>query len=387
MKKVLFISNIADAKMSVSFCGGAMYSAKALDMEFISVANRDASSAEQIKLDEETYSIRLLHADISRSPFSFKNIKAYRQIKSVIKKEHIEYIHCNTPVGGVIGRLAGKSCGVKRVLYQAHGFHFYKGAPKINWLVYYPVEKLLARLTDAIVTINKEDFELAKNKMKLRNGGKVYYVPGVGIDVAAYGMDEEKRQGKRAELGLDDNDIVLVSLGDLIERKNYRTAIRAVAAANNKNVKYIICGKGPEEESLKSLAMELGLESQVLFLGFRTDVKELLEAADIFLFTTKQEGLPRSMMEAMASGLPCVVSRIRGNTDLLEGEKGGFLCDSSDEKAFADAISKLADSKTLREEMGKSNLETIKNFSFDTVKDIMLDIYKSEFTEQENINA
>lgn len=384
MGNLLFVSNIASPagkNNSYSFSVCAMGASHSSGHNFYSVANRSNSSAENIISDEKRLGIRLLHIDVDRNPFSLKNIKAYKQLVKIIRDNKIDYIHCNTPVGGVLGRLAGKKCKVKKVIYQAHGFHFYKGAPKKNWLVYYPVERWLAHYTDAIITINAEDFEAAK-KFKLRNNGKVYYVHGVGIDMSQYDLSKKDREGKRIELGLSENDVALISMGDLIERKNYDTAIRAVAEAQTPNLQYFICGKGPEEEKLKALAESLGVSEQIHFLGFRSDIKALLTAADIFLFTTKQEGLPRSMMEAMASGLPCIASKIRGNTDLLEGAEGGFLCETTDASAYAEKLKLLANDKALREAMGKNNLITLRKFSTETVSDELRKVYEAEFSSQ-----
>lgn len=379
--RLLYISNIAEKRMTGSFNGTAIMAAKDLGKEFICVANRLAATESDTKHDEEKWGIKLLHIDLSRNPYNIlQNYKAYRQLAQIIRKYEIEYIHCNTPVGGVLGRLAGKKCKVKKVIYQAHGFHFYKSAPMKNWLVYYPVEKWLAHYTDALITINSEDFKLAKSKFKLRKNGKVYYVPGVGIDTTQYNLSSKMRENKRLELGLGENDVSLISMGDLIERKNYDTAIRALAEANEPKLHYFICGKGPEEEKLKALAESLGVANQIHFLGFRSDIKDLLAAADIFLFTTKQEGLPRSMMEAMASGLPCIASKIRGNTDLLDGTEGGFLCEPTDVASYADKLKLLASDKTLREKMGKNNLITIQNFSTETVETEIRKIYEAELS-------
>ena len=377
MKKILFISNIS--KKINSFSLASITTAKELNLAFYHAANWTDAGIKQIKDDEKTYGIKINHVDICRFPFSLKNIKAYKQIVDLINKEKIDYIHCNTPIGGVLGRLAGKKCRIKKVIYQAHGFHFYKGASKKNWLLYYPVEKWLAHYTDALITINQEDYELAKTKLKLRKGGKVYYVPGVGIDISQYNTEETARVAKRNELGLKDGDIALISMGDLIERKNYNTAIEAIAKTQNSNLQYFICGKGPEEEKLKQLTEMLGVSSQVHFLGFRSDIKELLAASDIFLFTTKQEGLPRSMMEAMASGLPCVASRIRGNIDLLENKDGGYLCEVTEAIDYADKLNVLANDIELRSRMGINNLLTIQNFSMEKVADDIRKLYETEF--------
>ena len=376
MKKILYISNIAGSKASVNFFGTALRAAKRLGMDFYVVANRSASSPEQITADEKEYGVHLLHADISRSPVSLSNIKAYKQICEIIKKNDIDYIHCNTPVGGVLGRLTGKKCKVKKVLYQAHGFHFYKGAPKKNWLIYYTIEKFLARFTDCIVTMNAED-NVAAKRFKRRNNGPVYNVHGVGIDLSLYEGLEKKRESKRQELGFTESDIVLISMGDLILRKNYTVAIDAVAKCDNPKLHYIICGKGPELDNLKQRAKALGVEQQIHFLGFRSDIKELLAAADIFIFTSLQEGMPRSMMEAMAAGLPCIASKIRGNVDLIENGKGGFLCAPTDSDAIAKAIRLCT--YDVRKKFGRENLIAIQQYDIHVVEEEIRRIYEEVF--------
>ncbi len=378
--RLLYIGNIAGKRMTGSFSGTAIAAAHDLGMDVICVANRSEANEDDIKLDEKKWGVKLLHIDLTRSPYRFlQNYKAYKQLIKIIKDYDIKFIHCNTPVGGMLGRLAGRKCKVTKVIYQAHGFHFFKGAPKKNWLIYYTIENQLARITDALITINKEDYVLAKKNLKLREKGHIYYVHGVGIDTSQYSKDEEQRKEKRSELGLKSSDFALISMGDLIERKNYGTAIRAVAAVNEPSLHYYICGTGAEEERLKVLAQSLGVSEQVHFLGFRTDIKELLIATDAFLFTTKQEGLSRAMLEAMASGLPCIASKIRGNTDLLEGVEGGFLCETMDVSNYAEKIMLLKNDKAMREAMGENNRSTVQKFSTKTVREELKKIYESEF--------
>lgn len=377
-KKLLYILNIAKRVNNFSYT--SMLAAQELNIEFHIAGNWSYASDEERIADEEKYGIKIHQIDFVRTPYHPENIKAYKQLKCLVETEKYDFIHCNTPIGGVLGRLIGEKCNVEKVIYQAHGFHFYKGAPKINWLVYYPVEKWLAHYTDALITINSEDFELAKAKFKLRKNGKVYYVPGVGIDTSQYNLSEKSREEKRRELGLGEDDVALISMGDLIERKNYATAICSISETNDPKLQYFICGKGPEEENLKELAESLGVTKQIHFLGFRSDIKELLAAADIFLFTTKQEGLPRSMMEAMASGLPCIVSKIRGNTDLLDSTEGGFLCETTDTAAYAEKLKLLANDKALRKVMGKNNLIAIQKFNTETVNEELRKVYETEFS-------
>ena len=321
------------------------------------------------------YPVSFYNAQIYRNPFNIPEVwRAYRSACTELEKGDYTAIHCNTPIGGMVGRAVGKKYNISKVIYTAHGFHFYKGAPLFNRTVLKWAEMLMAHWTDAIVTMNTEDYAAAK-KFKLRKGGKVYFVHGVGIDTKSFAPNEGVRLAKRQELGLRDDDVMLVSMGDLIPRKNYAASIRAIAKANDSRLQYMICGKGEELENLQKLAKKLGVEKNVHFLGFRTDVKDLLAAADLFLFTTRQEGMPRSMMEAMAAGLPCVASAIRGNVDLIENEVNGYTCATEDADGYAAAIKKLADDPQLREKMRVNNLEKIKQFDSVVVEQEIREIY------------
>ena len=345
----------------------------ALDMGYDVVLGTQRARPEELECE---LPIKLYDAHTYRSITAFKDNKiAYDNLNKVIRENNVEVIHCNTPVGGMVGRFCGKKNKVKKIIYTAHGFHFYKGAPLFNRTVLKWAEMLMAHWTDAIITMNQEDYAAAQ-KFKLRKGGKVYFIHGVGITLKDFEGLSHLRQQKRDEMGVADDDIVLISMGDLVPRKNYGAAIRAIAKANDPRLQYMICGKGPELENLQALAKELGVENQIYFLGFRTDVKELLTGADMFLFTTRQEGLPRSMMEAMASGLPCVASAIRGNVDLIENGINGYTCPTDDVDGYATAIAKIASDPAIRETMRQNNLEKIKQYDITVVEQEIREIYK-----------
>ena len=374
MKKMLYILNIANRVNNFSYT--SMKAAQELGFDYHIAGNwKYANDQERIE-DEKKYGIHIYQIDFVRTPYHPGNVKAYKQLKEIVEREKFDVIHCNTPIGGVVGRLLGKSCKVPTVIYQAHGFHFYNGAPVLNWMIYYPIERWLAHYTDALITINQEDFERAQS-FKLRNHGKVYYVPGVGLDPAVYHISEDVRQKKREELGLKNDDIALISAGDLVKRKNYQISVKSIAQAKNKRLQYYICGTGPEEDNLKELAKQLNADNQVHFLGFRSDMKELFGAADIFLFSTLQEGLPRSLSEAMASGLPCVASKIRGNIDLIQDGIGGTLCSADDVAAYSTAINQLASDADLRKKMKEANLKRIRSFDNEAAEHALLSIYRS----------
>lgn len=255
----------------------------------------------------------------ARFPFSKTNIKAYKQLKKLIQENNYDIIHCHTPVAGVLTRLAARKNKNTTVIYTAHGFHFFKGAPLLNWLIYYPVERFCARFTDKLITINKEDYERAK-QFKLRKNGKVYYVPGVGINLEKIQNLKVNVKQKKKELVISEDIPVLLSVGELIKRKNHKTVLKALSQIKDKNFIYLICGRGVLKEYLHNLTKQLGLESKVKFLGFRKDIAEICKTVDLFIFPSYQEGLPVALMEAMACELPVIASNVRGNRDLIAKE-------------------------------------------------------------------
>ena len=376
MKKLKLLYILNETRRVNNFSYSSECAALDMGFEFHIAGNWSYASDDERMADEQKHGIKIHQIDFIRSPYNPGNIKAYKKLLELVKREQYDIIHCNTPIGGLLGRLVGKKCNVKKVIYQVHGFHFYKGAPKKNWLIYYPIEKWLARYTDALVTRNHGDLALAKEKMKLRRGGKVYYVPGVGIDSAAYVRDDEVRRAKREELGLSESDVMLVTMGNLDRGKNFDTLIRAISLAENKRTHLFICGEGPEKERLASLAKELSVSERVHLLGYRTDMKELLFASDIFVFSSFREGLSRSVMEAMAVGLPCIVSKIRGNVDLIEDGKGGFLVPPASATGFAEAIDKISGDAALAEGMSAQNLDRVKKFDFAVAKREIAAVYR-----------
>jgi len=315
---------------------------------------------------------RVHDLSLSRSPFTKANCRGYKQLKKTIQEGQYDVIHTHTPIASALVRVACRRNKDIKVIYTAHGFHFYKGASWLNWLFYYPVEKWLSRYTDVLITINKEDYERAKRSFK---AGRIEYVPGVGVDVEKYGSVVVDRKAKRKELGLAEDDFVLVSTGELNDNKNHKTVIQAVHRLNNLSVKYLICGQGPLKNELLNLVQELGLEHQVMLLGYRTDIIEINHIADVFVFPSFREGLSVALMEAMACGLPVVCSDIRGNRDLIEDGKGGFLVEPKNILGFTQSMEVLFKDISLREGMGKYNKDKVQEYDIGTVLDKMKSVY------------
>lgn len=378
----LFISNSTKPSKEVlestapigpnSFSRAAIMAADEMGWELHMGINRNHPEIVQSK----DYNIKFYDQHTYRNIFAIKdNWKAYRNLCRYLKENpKIEIIHCNTPIGGVVGRLAGKKFK-KKVIYTAHGFHFFKGAPLFNRTILKWIEMWLAHYTDILITINQEDFE-ASQKFKFKKGGKAVYVPGVGVEPISVPNNGNKKN-LREKLNLRDSDFVCICMGDIVKRKNYKTAIESIYQLRNKNVHYLICGIGPTMKKLEDLTSELGISAQIHFMGYRTDMKDLLLVSDCFLFSSLQEGLPRSTMEAMAAGLPCVVSDIRGNCDLIDNEKGGFLIDASNHSGYANALKMLMEDPILRQRMSEYNREKIKGFDINIVEQDLLNIFRT----------
>jgi glycosyltransferase involved in cell wall biosynthesis len=365
MKKILIVSTVS--RQFYLFEQGNIEVLKSLGYEVHAAANFSDENERLNALDIIKHPF-----EIQRSPFSLKNIKALRQLKRIMKKENFDIIHCHSPMGGVLTRLAAKSVGLSPVIYTAHGFHFYNGAPVINWLLYYPVEKFLSRYTDVLITINQEDY----NRAKGFNANEVVHVPGIGLDTNKFNSSDVDREKKRQELDIPKDTVVLLSIGEMIKRKNHETALRALAKMNvQTNFVYLICGRGELLGYLKDIAKNLGIEDKVRFLGFRDDINEICLASDIFVFPSFQEGLPVSVMEAMSAGLPIICSSIRGNNDLIENGMGGFTINPKDVDGFASSLEQIISNRDLRIKMGKRNIETVRNYDKKVVKEKMMKLY------------
>lgn len=308
---------------------------------------------------------RFYNVPFERSPLKKENLAAYRAVSKIIREGDFDLIHCHTPVGAMVARLAARTARKKgtKVIYTAHGLHFYKGAPALNWLIYFPVEWVLAPLTDVLITINQEDYARAR---KILRAKKVVYIPGVGIDTARFQGREDRGAALRQALGIPGDATVLLSVGDLNKNKNHRAVIEALSRLENRDLQYVVCGRGPLKEELENYAASLGLGDRVRFMGYRDDVAEFYAMADVFVFPSFREGLSVSVMEAMASGLPIACSRIRGNTDMVEQDVNGYLFDPAHVTGIADAIAMLESSEK-RQSISKNNREKAESFDLSAI--------------------
>lgn len=379
MKKVLMVATVASTIGQFNIQNIEILKDMGFEVEvacnFDDLSVWNIERIEKFKLQLDELGIVYHNVSFSRSPLNINaHIKSFKQLSDIlVNSGPFECIHCHSPIAGVIARLACKGFRKKgmKVIYTAHGFHFFDGAPKINWMIFYPLEKFCARYTDCLITINQEDYQRTKNF----SAKKVEYVPGIGVNVNKIKNTEADRQKMRMSLGLKDEDFVLFSVGQTSKRKNHEVILKALAKIENPRIKYMICGFGELDEYLRQLANELGIGDRIVFTGFRNDVYTLLHTVNLFVFPSLQEGLPVSLMEAMAAGLPVVCSKIRGNVDLIQDGKGGLLYAPDDVDGFAEGIKKIYGSKDLREKMRAENIKRIKDFDIEVVNEQMRRIY------------
>lgn len=372
MKKVLFLATYGDFLATFEYSNITLW--QSLGVEVHCASNFD-NKKYNLKTDRlRALGVYLHELDFDRKPISSNNLKTYNKLKKIIRDEKIDIIDCHNAVVGAYARMAAKQCKVKKVIYTPHGFFFYHGCPNKN-KIFKVAETELSRITDLLVNINKEDYIAAK-KMPLR--GKTIYVPGIGIDTKYIEKIKDQRAKYCKELNIPVNSKIYISVGELIPRKNHITAIKAFAQADISNSYYLIAGIGQLKDELQAEIDKLGMSTRIKLLGYRLDVKELVKSCDVFLFPSFQEGLPVALMEAMACGLPCIASSIRGNVDLIDDNKGGFLFrpdQITELRRDIEKIDKNLDS--YKESMGTYNQKKIPRFDVKNVQKIMLKEYKN----------
>lgn len=308
---------------------------------------------------------------LKRSPLAPINFLGYQDMRRIINSGYFNLIWTNEPVMGVVTRLAARTArknGTK-VMYMTHGFHFFKGAPKKNWLIFYNIEHWASRLCDVITTINREDYQRAK-KM---HAPVVKYIHGIGINPERLSK-VDNRSDIRRELRLNKDAFLCISVGELNENKNHQVVIKALGQLKDSDIHYIICGKGDQLENLKNLAKKQGVQNNTHFLGYRMNVLDICSQSDLFVFPSYREGLPIAPLEAMYCGLPLITSNIRGLVDYMEEGKTGYLTDPDDVNSFASKIRKLKDDSQLCEEIGINNRKAVLPFLLAHSKIEVLDL-------------
>lgn len=315
------------------------------------------------------YVDKFFEVPFRRSPFSPKNLKAKKQLKRIIDSEGYDIIVCNTPVGGIMTRLAAKGARRRgtRVIYIAHGFHFYKGASKKNWLIYYPIEKHFAKKCDTVVTINEEDYLFAKSKFKC----EVRRIHGAGVSTERYPIvsDEQKREAKLAA-GYSPDDFICLCIGEINENKNQKMVISAMAEVvkAHPNTYLLLAGNGPLEAELKERISFLGLEKNVKMLGYVTNLEDYQRISDLGISCSIREGLGLNLIESMLSGNAVVATKNRGHSELVRDGENGYLVENGDSAALASRICECISDRNSLNRMSEQGYGFSKAYTVDAVK-------------------
>lgn len=307
-----------------------------------------------------------------RSPFSLSNMKGYRQLKKIIEEGSYDIIWTNEPVMGVATRLAARNARKKgtKVVYMVHGFHFYTGAPIINWTVIYLIEKLISGITDYIITLNREDFSRA-TRFPVR---KVFYIHGIGADTDRL-KKETVSYDIRRKLGIPEHAFLILSVGELNINKNQKVIIDALSQLTDRDIYYVICGSGRNLKNLQAQVKKYHLEDRIYFMDYRRDIINFYDQADVFVLPSYREGLPIALLEAMYCGVPAVASDIRGVRDVMKNGITGIVCAPGDSEAFAAALKTMKSNEELRKEYGENSKKAVRPFLLSKVKGTVLEIF------------
>lgn len=368
-KKVLFVSNLTNfIKFNIPYIDWFQDQGYVVDYA--------AAGEEELP---QGYCRNHIRLPINRSPWSLKNIQSWRKLRSIINKEGYDIVHCHTPMGGVIARLAAKRARKQgtKVIYTAHGFHFYKGAPLLNWMLYYTAEKYLSKCTDCIITINEEDYKtIVKRKFRAQ---QIVKIDGVGVDLKRFfPVSNFQKDYYREQFGIKKDDFAILYIAEFIDRKNHIFLINAFQQIKKSipNAKLVFAGTGVLLENCKEEVKRLEMRDEILFLGYRKDVPQLCQACDLLVSSSKQEGLPIGILEGMATGMPIICASIRGQVDVIDDGVNGYLYPVNNQKVFIEKVQKLYNNTELCKDMGKENIQRAQKYSVEKAVEAMSKVYQ-----------
>lgn len=377
MKKILYVTTASG--FLPHFLTNDVLTIQDMGYEVHYASNFNVSVYEYDESFFQSMGIKKHQIDILRTPYNLKqNVRTVRQLKRIIENESIDIVHCHNPVGGVLARIAVLfSKNNPKVIYTTHGLNFYKGSSKLSWLVYYPIEKLLAHKTDAIVTINGEDYNTVKKHFKLRDKNSfVEQIYGVGLNTDKFIPNSGISNVKRQELGIPQEVFNIITVAQLNDNKNQKVILEAISRLPHLNLYYTICGEGPALLTLEGLIKELNLEGKVCLLGFRNDIVDILQTADCFAFPSYREGLGMAAIEALSCGIPLIAANNRGTREYAIDGVNSIVCNPNKVEDFVEAISKLYEDKEFRQSLANNCRDSIKDFSEQSETKIMRSVYE-----------
>ncbi len=380
MKKILYITTIAGFLPQFEMNDVKIMQSLGYEVHYASNFNVIVYSFDLAALKRQ--GVITHHIDIVKSPLGIRNnSKAVKQLRQIIEEENINIVHCHNPMGGIDGRLAAKLSNKNPyVMYTAHGFHFYEGAPKLNWMLYYPAEKFFSRMTDKIITINDEDYKRAM-AFPTRKRKSAVRIHGVGVNKERFKPNPAISNEKREELNVPTNAFHIVTAAELNENKNQKVIIEAIHNIPNENIYYSICGDGPNANNLREMIESYGLSNRVKLLGYRNDMEKILQTADCFAFPSKREGLGVAAIEALLCGVPLIAADNRGTREYVNNFENGIMCKPDCVGDYEQAILRMINDKVMRQQMSDIARESAKKFCIEEVSKVMVRVYNEATME------
>lgn len=384
MKKVLLLASVSSMIEQFNQLNIKLLQELGCEVHVITsfgkASNLSPEKNEAFKNELKKMNVTFFDVPISRSIYSSDNVKSFQLINKILTEHKYQMIHCQSPVGGVITRIAAKNLrktGTK-VIYTAHGFHFYKGAPLLNWLLYYPLEKLLSKYTDCLITINEEDYKTA-NKKRFKTHD-IQLVNGVGVNLDKFVQQTQYSKNElRKQYSYSEKELILINVAELNDNKNQAFLINSISHLKNTipSIRLLLIGKGELENNYKKQLKDLNLMDKVELLGYRQDIPNLMGLSDICVTSSKREGLPVNILESMSTGIPIVAVNNRGSRELIEHGINGFLSSQKELDKFEDYIEQLWKNPTLIEKMGKINRKKVYKYSQENVSQQLKAIYSN----------
>lgn len=371
MKKILYITTLSSTINAFLIPHINMLREKGYQVDCACSINQD------IKINELDKDVNIYEIPLNRNPIHPSNVKALKRLIKLQSENEYDIVHVHTPTAGVYGRLLKVKFPKLKTIYTVHGFHFYDGAPMQNWLIYYPIERVMAKLTDTIITMNNEDYERAK-KFNIK---ETYKINGVGVDLCKYNIKNLNKKAIRNKLNLNEDDFVILMIAEVNKNKNHKQMVDAIEILKNKgidNIKVICAGDGVILDEINDYICEKNLKHNINMLGYRTDINELIAACDIGILMSYREGLPRNIMELMSCKKPIIGTNIRGIRDLIIDGVNGYLVNVSDYKQTSNKIETIYNNKNLLKKMSNNGYKMIKKYDLNVVLDDLLSIFKDK---------
>lgn len=374
MKKILYVTNITRNVNSFFIPHINMLLSKGYTVDCAC----KISGEHKIKENKFIKKIKFYDIPVTRKPFSIDNFRFLYKLYLIQKNNNYDIIHVHSPIAGVYTRLLKICFKDVKIIYTAHGFHFNKNSSKISWMVFYNVEKILSKFTDILITINNEDFRIAKRF----NCNKVIKIDGVGVELSEFKEYTEGEKLKiRKSLNLNEDDFILIMVGEHNKNKNQIQLIKAMEKISNKyrNVKAILIGDGEDIEKNNDYIEKNNVKS-VKILGFRDDINELINASDVLVSMSYREGLPKNILEGMAVGKPIIATKIRGNVDLVSDGVNGFLVECGDIEGTISTIENIYKMNySSFKKMESESKKIVKKYDVNKILDSLSKIYLSLF--------